>query len=231
MRFFRPIWRRPCSIALLASLPYASFLSYSPRGTSAQSIDSRRICYRVKQDGLQQDGRPTIDAAVARLASDYSGAFADFLGPDVVLVPVPRSAPLPSKGGGPVLWVPRRICEALVAVGLGHAVVPCVERVKAVTKSATAAPGQRPTVAQHIESMRATLEMQKGPVTLVDDVVTKGATLIAAASVLTGAFPGIQVRAFSLLRTCGLVPEITQIIDPTVGTITRDRWGNVDRQP
>jgi predicted amidophosphoribosyltransferase len=168
---------------------------------------------------------------VERLARDHRETFADFLGPEVTLVPVPKSAPLPSARGGPVLWVPSRICEALVAEGLGGAVVTCVERVTAVPKSAFAARGERPSIDRHIESMRARLELPTNRITLIDDVVTKGATLFAAARVIANAFPEIEVRAFALIRTCGLVPEIAQLIEPTVGAITRDRWGEADRNP
>jgi hypothetical protein len=151
---------------------------------------------------------------VGTLARDHREAFAEFLGPDVTLVPVPKSAPLPSKGSGPVLWVPRRICEALAAAGLGAAVVPGC-----------------PSIDRHIESMQARLDLPRGPITLVDDVVTKGATLFAAARVITNAFPGVEVRAFALIRTRGLVPDVERVIDPAVGTITRNRWGEAERVP
>jgi len=110
-------------------------------------------------------------------------------------------------------------------------VVPCLERVVAVPKSAFAARGERPSIDRHIESMRAGLDLSMGTVTLVDDVVTKGATLLAAASVITEAFPRVEVRAFALIRTCGLVPEVDQIVDPTFGTITRNSWGSARREP
>jgi len=79
--------------------------------------------------------------------------------------------------------------------------------------------------------MRANLVLPKGRVTLIDDVVTRGATLFAAASVVEAAYPGIAVRGFGLIRTNGLVPDVEQVIDPTFGTITRDRYGNPVRQP
>jgi predicted amidophosphoribosyltransferase len=190
------------------------------------------VCYAVKQDGAHKDGRPLIEAVVRTLAgSAHRGFLAAFLGPDVTLVPVPRSAPQPIRGGGPVLWVPRRICEALVAAGLGAAVVPCVERVTAVQKSATAGRGARPNIAQHIESMRVQLASAGDRITLVDDVVTRGATLFGAASLVAGTFPSADVRAFSLIRTLGLQADVDRVIDPAVGTITRNRWGEAERVP
>ena len=68
-------------------------------------------------------------------------------------------------------------------------------------------------------------------IVLIDDVVTKGATLLAGASLVRDAFPGVQVDCFALVRTLGLQPEVGQIVDPVVGTITRNPWGGVDRRP
>jgi Na+/citrate or Na+/malate symporter len=42
---------------------------------------------------------------------------------------------------------------------------------------------------------------------LVDDVITKGRTLIAAATRVHEAFPQAPICAFALLRTMGLVAE------------------------
>jgi adenine/guanine phosphoribosyltransferase-like PRPP-binding protein len=66
--------------------------------------------------------------------------------------------------------------------------------------------------------------------TIVDDVVTKGATLLACATLLQATFQGATVRGFGLVRTRGLQPEVEKIVDPCVGLIT---WngGSVDRQP
>ena len=68
-------------------------------------------------------------------------------------------------------------------------------------------------------------------IVLIDDVVTKGATLLAGASLVRDAFPGVQVDCFALVRTLGLQPEVDQIVDPVVGTITRNPWGGADRRP
>lgn len=67
-------------------------------------------------------------------------------------------------------------------------------------------------------------------ITVVDDVVTKGATLLGAASLLAGAFPRAEIRAFALVRTQGYVKDIERILDPVVGRISRTRNGGADRQ-
>jgi phosphoribosylpyrophosphate synthetase len=65
---------------------------------------------------------------------------------------------------------------------------------------------------------------------LIDDVVTRGRTLLAAATRLQEAFPAVEIRAFALLRTMGLVPNVRQLLDPCIGEI---RWkaGDAHRRP
>jgi orotate phosphoribosyltransferase-like protein len=55
---------------------------------------------------------------------------------------------------------------------------------------------------------------------LVDDVVTKGATLLAAATRLQEAYPKATVTAFALVRTLGFVDNIDRIVEPALGAIT-----------
>lgn len=55
-------------------------------------------------------------------------------------------------------------------------------------------------------------------ITVVDDVITRGATLLAAASHIKHSFPDADVRVFALVRTGGA--EVDSILDPVVGEIT-----------
>jgi len=96
-----------------------------------------------------------------------------------VLVPVPGSTPY-THGG---TWAAALLADALVHEGVGAVAWRGLHRICAVPKSATAAPGARPTVARHYESFA----MQRLSITppgavLIDDVVTKGRTLLAAAA-------------------------------------------------
>jgi adenine/guanine phosphoribosyltransferase-like PRPP-binding protein len=58
-------------------------------------------------------------------------------------------------------------------------------------------------------------------ITLVDDVITMGATLRGGASLLAEAFPHATIRAFALVRT--LHETFEHIIDPVRGEI-RASW-------
>jgi hypoxanthine phosphoribosyltransferase len=115
--------------------------------------------------------------------------------------------------------------------GLGGAVFPCLERIAAVAKSAYARPGERPSPRDHLRSMALEPSVvTHSRITVVDDFVTKGASLLAAASLVKAAFPEAEVMAFALIRTMGLVPEVEQIIAPCVGKI-RLRGNEAFRDP
>jgi len=219
------------SPSLLFELPFGALLAYSPRGTSELSKQSRGLCYQIKLDGVIGDPPVrAIERAVARLSDEGSSALREFIAQGEILVPCPPNAPFPPKQK-PALWVPRRICEVLGNAGYGSAILPCLERVEAVPKSAFAAPGERPSPSRHMKSMRVTKTLEAPErITLVDDVVTKGATLLAAASLLADAYPDAEIRAFALVRTTGLTPNVERIIDPVVGKIRRTPSG-ADRDP
>lgn len=207
--------------SLLSSLPFASLLIYSPRGQSEISQRSRRV-----RDALKAARLDLLERSVQELRE--LGGFDPFLGPDVVLVPAPRSAPIKDQS---TLWPAQRISARLAAGQFGKEVLPCLVRTVAVPKSAFAPAGERPDARRHFETMaveRSLLRPRR--ITVVDDIVTKGATLLAAASRIQEAFPEAEVRAFALLRTMGLVEEIDKIVDPCTGTITLVR-GEVVRAP
>lgn len=208
---------------LLSSLSFAALLIYSPRGQTAASVNSRNVCYRIKQ------GDPTILALAAdRTLAALATHFGDFLGSDVTLIPAPRSAPLYRPDA---FWPGKLVCDAFLARGLGKEILPCLRRTIAVQKSAVAAPGRRPDVEEHLASMDLDHQIiWPSQVTIVDDVLTRGATLLAAASLIAAAAPATTIRAFALVRTKGLLPEVDRTLEPTSGIITFSN-GVLDRQP
>jgi len=197
--------------SLLSELRFGSFLVYSPKGTTPVSVRSRQYCSAVKK------GNPeALRIILAQLSLRFSSTgLSAVLGPDVTLVPAPRSSVLEPG----YLWPARLIAEALVAIRLGATVVPALTRTTAVPKSAFQARGERPDAKRHYETIAAEPALSTPRITVVDDVVTKGNTLLAAASRVAEAFPNAEVAAFALVRTMGLVPEVATIIDPCVGII------------
>jgi len=209
---------------LLTRLEFASCYVYSNRGTSAAAQRARQLRTQIKRaEPVSLEQCAARVAALSR-ADPRMGAF---FGPDVTLVPAPGSAPRNKDS----LWVPERIARALQATGLAGAVDPILERVVAVPESAFAERGQRPSVERHLEAMRVTsLLTTSANLVLVDDVVTKGRTLLAAASCLASAFPHARVRAFALIRYRGFADELASFIEPVVGKIV---WDGTDavREP
>jgi predicted amidophosphoribosyltransferase len=162
-----------------------------------------------------------------RQQAEESPPLAGFFEATDVLVPVPGCAPC-APGAS---WTAEHLAAALVNEGLGRAAWAGLHRIRAVPKSATAARGQRPTVNLHYES----LMIDRYPTTpekivLIDDVVTKGRTLLAAASRVHEAFPCTHIRAFALVRTMGLISGVQRLVDPCRGEISW-RAGDAHRSP
>jgi predicted amidophosphoribosyltransferase len=204
---------------VIRTIEYASCYVYSPTGTGAVCERSRLMRALLKAG----DASFMLKYALrVRQQVAESPPLAGFFGTSDVLVPVPGCAP--SMRGD--VWAAKHLAVALVNEGLGVAAWSGLRRVRAVRKSATAAPGERPTVNLHYESFL--IEEPATPlerIVLIDDVITKGRTLLAAASRVHDAFPGAQIRAFALVRTMGLTPGVEQLLDPCKGEI---RWRSGD---
>lgn len=214
---------------LLSSLGYGSFLVYAPRGSNAVSRQAKQFVLSLKED--RPVGTPPEAAAqyaARRLSEELSRTpVAELFAGAPILVPVPRSS-LRISGG---LWPALSIASALVDRGVGSAVVEAIERIKPVKKSATAAAGERPSADEHYESLIAhQMFVRDETFCLIDDVVTKGATLLAAATRLRERYPAARIGAFAMVRTMGFVDDIERIVEPVVGSITYS-GGKVDRQP
>ena len=205
-------------------LQYAACYAYSPKGESDTSQRSRLMCTRVK------NGSPKwLRTYVSSVHQEFTHkrCFLDFFGEETVLVPVPQYVPSAPAS----LWVARRLAFILRDARLGAEVWTGLRRVSSVERSASAWMWHRPTVQQHYQSF-SVIRVTKSPsnIVLVDDVITKGRTLVAAAMRLREAFPTADIRAFALVRTMGLILDVEQLFDPCEGAI---RWNGDDahREP
>jgi hypothetical protein len=209
---------------MIRVVPFASCYVYSPGGACSTSARSRLLCATLKAGDEEFLHRY---ASRVRQQADSHPAFAELFAPGSVLIPVPGSAPC-SPG---TRWVAEGLARALAREGLGGTVWTGLKRVRPVRKSATADCGKRPTVAAHYRSF-AIDEGFAPPeeCILIDDVVTKGRTLLAAAARVRDAFPAARIRAFALLRTMGMVAEVERLIEPCRGEI-RWRSGDAHRMP
>ncbi|MER3355868.1 MAG: hypothetical protein RLQ73_18125 [Hoeflea sp. D1-CHI-28] len=202
---------------------YGTFANYSPRGTSEPSRRSRAITAAIKAGRVSQ-----VERMIPRLAEPAAAILTPFLNPNVTLVPVPRSAPIKEDA----LWPSKVIADILCAAGYGARVETLITRISPVQKSAFAAARERPLVHTHIESLRVRFDLlQPEQITLVDDVLTKGATTAACAELLHEEYPNATIRIFAVMRTLGFVDEIETVFDPCVGRIVSHASGNPYREP
>lgn len=215
---------------LLSELSFAAPLAYSPRGESAYARASRELRDDLKADRVR--GAPPRGFAI-RLAEYLSSGplaphFASLFGRDVALVPVPRSA-LQRPGD---LWVPSRLAEALLAAGLGGDVVPLLRRVAPLPKAARSDPRERPLPQHHFETLALDARLiGSARLLLIDDVVTRGATLLGAASRVVEAYPALPVAAFAVLRTISDPALFRDLVDPVFGRIELRPQGDTLRRP
>jgi hypothetical protein len=203
---------------VIGGVAFASCYVYSPAGGGAASERSRLLRTLLKEG----DAHFMLKYALrVRQQAEGASCLAGFFLAQDVLVPVPRCAP---RSGG--TWVAEELAHALVRAGLGSMTWAGLHRICAVRKSATASHGARPTVDLHYDSFRVEPpSFRIASIVLIDDVITKGRTLLAAAARLREAFPGAPVRAFALLRTRGLTSGVKQLLEPCKGQI---RWDGAD---
>lgn len=205
------------SPSLLSEIRFGAYLVYSPYGKTETSRKSKDVCLGIKND------RPGYLASTVRHLAEHfrKTRLTEVLGRDVALVPAPRSA-LMRKGD---LWPAKRIAHELVKVRLGREVVPCVTRVKSVPKAAWTPPSERPTARTHLDSLDLTGELGDAKqITVVDDVITRGAMLLAVVSLLKTHHPDAEIWGFAMVRTMS-GQEVGSNVAPVLGSITLDLWG------
>jgi predicted amidophosphoribosyltransferase len=217
------------------TLPFASCFTYLPGGSGSVCGKGRLLCARLK--AADSAWLPRLVSQVWLEAVGH-GRFSEVLDGRAVLIPVPGSAPLQR-----VDWVGERVAWCLTELGLGTEVWPILRRRHAVKKSAFAAAGERPSVLEHYASFAVepgflgrALVAERGfggrglRLILVDDVITRGRTLLAAARRLHESFPRAEIRAFALLRTLGPDETLRRVLDPCEGEV---RWisGDARRRP
>lgn len=205
----------------LSEIEFGSLLSYSPRGNSDAQCRSRTITMALKNDQYVTVGSNQIlmsDYIAENLATEMVKLpFVNFFKANPILVPVPNS----SFNRSGTLWVPQRLANALFKKGLGTKVVECLKRVKSLPKSATSLAANRPKAAAHYDSLAVDkILFEPTEILLIDDVVTRGATLLGAANKLLEAFPDATIRAFAAIRTISSPESFTNIYDPRTGKIT-----------
>jgi hypothetical protein len=192
-------------------IAYASWYVYSPGDASAAS---RLLRASVKTGNV---GALVNRAFKGEDKAQQAPSISAFFPTAAILVPVPGSRPSRWSGAMPT----ERLAVALLNQGLGLGIWLGLHRLRSVRKSATAAPGARTSVRTHYDTMAVDEAgiPSASSIILVDDVVTKGRTLLAAALRLREALPRSDVRAFALVRTMGYSPPFDRLLMPCTGKI------------
>ncbi|MFN3655538.1 MAG: hypothetical protein ACK4TO_09515 [Candidatus Nitrosotenuis sp.] len=215
----------------LTELEFCSLLTYSPHGNSETELRSKTV-----MSDLKNDKYITLNSKQT-LMSEYLAEgikkhldtlhFAEYFKVNPILIPTPKSSLSKSN----TIWVPQRLANALVNEGLGREVRSLLQREKPVAKYSTSLPKYRPKAIDHYNSMvvKKTLDDPK-EILLVDDVITRGATLLGAANKLADIFPNTRIRAFAFMRTMS-PRKFKNIFDPCKGEIILRDDGNTFRNP
>jgi predicted amidophosphoribosyltransferase len=199
----------------LSNLKFGSYLNYcsNKNATSNNAKMSRNIVWLIKNNKEN-----IIQRALGHLKENInSSILKDFFDEDSVLVPIPRSKPQFSAS---TIYPSQIICQELVNLSLGKTVKEAVKRVEPIIPTHFRNKGERPKIKEHIETseIHEELTIFESKIILVDDVITKGTTFLAYASMLKERYPLIEIKAFALTRTRGF-GDIEQLIEPFIGEI------------
>jgi len=204
-----------------SNIPFVSFLQYAPQGASNTSLESKAVVLKIKTDGFYSK-KQIIPYAIERFEHYLTDLeeHRDWFSPSTFLIPTPRSAPIVTGA----VWPSHRICEELNSRKLGGHILPCVRRMVALQKSATAR-GNRPDPIDHYKSVEVDSStprlFQPERILLVDDVVTRGSTFLGIVPRLQESFPNADILCFALVRTMSRT-DIDSMAAPVVGHITFD---------
>ncbi len=202
----------------ITDIEFGSLLTYSPRGITDEEARSRTFKAKLKTDGFLEKEEILMTEYIAQGIKNNLEKlpFADFFKANTVLVPTPSS----SLTKADTLWVPQRLASALVNNGLGEKVSSCLERTTPLRKSHTSSNTNRPKAHEHYESMSVQKELSEpSEILLIDDFITRGATLIGAANRLADAFPKTKIRTFVGIKTISNPKNFRKIYDPCIGKI------------
>jgi predicted amidophosphoribosyltransferase len=215
-----------------SELTFSTIATFNSRPTTDAEIEAKSLAHQIKFNRVVVDhatgrNRATSELVAARVQQLIrSGAMAGHWDPQSLLVPVPGSAPARPD----TQWTARSLVEQLLAVGVGAGHSPLVVRHTAVPKSATARPGERPNFDTHYRSFRIEPVGLHTPtsILLVDDFITRGPTMMAAAYRLREVFPHARIHGFAAVRTLAPGEPFVQFLICARGRVALDQFGSTN---
>ena len=214
----------------LNQLRYAALLSYTPHEGGEIGQQSRDLMRALKNGWLVGSPPAPLTSTIASLLAHTAAPdpVASFVGPNAVLVPVPKSA-LWDEGS---LWVPDQLANSMAQVGLGARAARLLVRTEAIPKAATSISSARPDALRHYRTLAVQKDLLPVPeIVLIDDVVTTGAALLGSANRVLESYPDAVVRGFAAIRTVSNSSQFERVIHPVVGTIALHSNGRCSRRP
>jgi predicted amidophosphoribosyltransferase len=201
----------------VSKVKFGSLLTYTPRGNLTKHYESRTVMRNLKNDVVLQSGNlmsEDIARIILRELKNYP--FSDYFNENTILIPTPKSS-LPQKDD---LWVPQRITSVFANNGLGKN-EECLIRETPLPRSSKVSAPNRPKAFQHYDSVKVReLLFNPKEIVLVDDVITRGATVLGAVNRLAETFPKSLIRVFAVMRTISNPDDFSKIVDPCTGTIS-----------
>jgi hypothetical protein len=205
-------------------LDYGALWSYSPYGNSQEELLSKSYRYAVKNDevvSLSGKELPMSEVIAQTIHESKSTlVFKSLFEGNPVLVPVTRSSLMKPN----MIWVPHRIAVALQNRGLGSV---------SLSLTRTYPVGHKTSAAEHHDSQKVVQGLLREPesIVLVDDFVTRGATLVGSALILRETYPNARIAGFAAIRTETLSKNFKRINDPVFNKITLYPSGKTHREP
>ena len=203
---------------LPSNLAFCALLSYTTHPTTEEQQHAKDTSLALKQGKKYLNPPCSICELVAQRLFEHRdlNAFAGFFGPEVLAVPIPSSS-LKQPGS---LWIPHELALALKGLGLVGDVLPLVKRQSALPKAATSVPSARPKAAAHYESVVVEQRLiAPSSILLVDDVVTRGATMLGIAGRVKETYPHLAIRGFAAMRAISEASKFNSLFAPCKGTI------------
>lgn len=90
---------------------------------------------------------------------------------------------------------------------------------------------ERPRATNHYNTLGVETVHGAGEILIIDDVITRGASMMGAANRLADAFPDAKIRGFAITRTVSRSEEFRSIEDPQIGSIRLEANGETCRKP
>ncbi len=192
-----------------------TFIAYPPDPRTDVEKRGYNCIRQLKRGGSGFSKSESMIESVARRIREtaFHSVLEEAFSLGTVLVPAPKSSLL--KPGQ--FWATAELCRALHAEHVAIRWEPLLRRTRPVPSSAgVARAANRPSARLHAETIEASTRLvgEAPSLLIVDDVLTKGATMMGCAVALRAAYPDAKIKGFAVGRTNRKTSHLASPIDP-----------------